>query len=169
MLFWYPRERGCQSWTPSMPRRGDHLRRRFELQTWPLMLVTLLLLCKLAEESMLVMLFSTMLQVELHKIYDGSCFPPCSMPKSQKRESSEKNSWAAFIFPGWPYYVTLPNLLKDVLCILHWTHPLLPCPTSSVLVGSFYPPPRSCTAGYKSATLTEHRTSQMVHLPSATL
>lgn len=167
MLFWHPRKRGCQCWTPSVSQRGDHLRGRFELQTWPLMLVMLLFLCKLAEESMLIVCYSApCCRQDSVKYMNNFVSHLTVCLKTKKRESYEKTG---SILPGWPYYMTFPNLWKHALCILCWTHPPPPCPTSSVLVASSSPLSCSHTPGHKSATLTEHHLSQMVHLPPATL
>lgn len=62
---------------------------------------------------------------------------PHFMPKGEKKDNVPDRMLLGNVFPCCLYCVTYPSMLNHVLCILHWTHPLPSCSTSSFLVGSF--------------------------------
>lgn len=100
-------------------------------------------------------LFSTM-QVGLRKIHEGFCFPPCSMPKSQKKRKLWKNSEAVFFQAS--HTMWLSATCKNTYCAsctdpIH-LHLVPPCPTSSVLLSSC---PLQGMKVQRSQSITHHK------------
>lgn len=124
------RERGCWCRTPSMPRRGDHSGRSFELWSWSLTLLTEEC-CSSASKKRkpyFVVCYSGPCCIRVSIKYVFPTFQYAYRP--QKRKRPEECSWAVFLEAA--VLRDFPQLVKP-----HTVHPALnpslpPCPAPTL-------------------------------------